>query len=107
MTPETTREKAVVVEVARVWWLLWVGIGCAVAAVGVWRAFPAGHVPDKVKAGLGTVLAAGSLGTWSSRTGSSRSRLSSGRCSGAGGRRTGSTGSGREPRRAGIPRTSR
>ncbi|HJZ58914.1 MAG TPA: hypothetical protein VKE74_28480 [Gemmataceae bacterium] len=63
MASVTTSEKAVAIDLARAWWLLWTSVGCVVAAVGVYRAFPGAHFTDKAKAVLAALCAAGSLWT--------------------------------------------
>ena len=59
--PIATSEKAVVVEVARLRWLLWTSIGLAIAAVGLYRNIPGDNVLESIKAVLGVLVATASL----------------------------------------------
>jgi hypothetical protein len=59
--PMATSEKGVVIEVARLRWLLWTSIGLALAAVGLYRALAGYHVWELGKAVLGVLLALASL----------------------------------------------
>src|SRR5262245_3021733 len=59
--PVTTSEKAVVVEVARLRWLLWTSIGLAVAAVGLYWKLPGSNVLEPIKAVLGLLITAASF----------------------------------------------
>jgi hypothetical protein len=52
-----------VVEVARLWWPLWTGIGLAVAAVGLYRSLSEHNVGELLKALLSLLLAAASFFT--------------------------------------------
>jgi hypothetical protein len=59
--PIAASEKCVVVEVARLRWLLWTSIGLAIAAVGLYRNIPGNSAWETIKAVLGVLLAAASL----------------------------------------------
>jgi hypothetical protein len=59
--PIATSEKCVVVEVARLRWLLWTSIGLAIAAVGLYRNIHGNNAWETVKAVLGVLLATASL----------------------------------------------
>jgi hypothetical protein len=59
----TTSEKAVVVEIARLRWLLWTSIGLAVAAGGLYWKLPGSNLLEPIKAVLGVLGAAASLCT--------------------------------------------
>ena len=59
--PVTTSEKAVIVEVARLRWLLWTSIGFAVAAVGLYWKLPGSNILEPIKAVLSLLPAAVSL----------------------------------------------
>jgi hypothetical protein len=59
----TTSEKAVVVEVARLRWLLWTSIGFAAAAVGLYGKLPGSNIVEPIRAVLSLVPAAASLFT--------------------------------------------
>src|SRR5437762_3319814 len=61
--PVTTSENAVVVELARLRWLLWTGIGFAVAAVALYWRIPGSNILEPIKAILSLLAAAASLGT--------------------------------------------
>ena len=61
--PETTTEKAVVVDLAAGRWLLGVGFGAVVAAVGLYLAIPSKNPLEPVKAGLSALVAAGGVVT--------------------------------------------
>jgi len=61
--PVTTSEKAVVVEVARLRWLVWTCIAFAIAAVGLYWKMPGSNVLEPIKAVLVLLSAAASLMT--------------------------------------------
>jgi hypothetical protein len=54
----------VVVEVARLRWLLWTSIGLAIAAAGLYLNIPGNDVLKTIKAVLGLLLATAGLFTW-------------------------------------------
>jgi hypothetical protein len=62
-TSETSSEQAVVVEVARMRWLLWATIGLAVAAGGVYWDLPGSNILQPIQGVLTLILAAGSFVT--------------------------------------------
>jgi len=63
VAPVTTSEKAVVVEVARLRWLLWTSIGFAAAAVGLYWKLPGSNILVPINAVLSLLAAAASLCT--------------------------------------------